>query len=156
MRLLLLVVLAASAFSAAAQTLNKCTDAAGKIVYQETPCAANARSSQKVKIDTPATPANQDGSPKVSDAVVAQCFQGFRMGSKDPTAMKLIAYYARFHIEGYPMAVLDVVMPPVRGTSERRELWCRLKGDMTVNEIAMKDTWWDFRMKEQYDFEKRR
>ena len=105
----------------------------GAVVYSDEPCAGG-----KV-VDLPKTGAEQadaKGNLPVSDDTVAQCFELYRVNSRDPTDAKILYSSARMSEAGYPYLSVEAVFRNPSGGPERTSCGCRLTTDLTLDRYA--------------------
>lgn len=110
--------------------VHKC-ESGGKVTYQSGPCSDGG---DKV-IVTPRTGAElarPDGKLPVAKETVAECFNGYRILSRDPTEAKMVGYVAEMAPAGFPTLNVDVVFRNSRGGPDRQMLWCKLNPDLTI------------------------
>jgi hypothetical protein len=115
----------------------KCTDPAGKTAYSDQPCANGAR---ERRMEVPSEASERVGRFEpgtklaVPDAVIKQCFDGYRILARDPTTAKVLYTSTTVPKAGIPIVVVEAVFTNRLGGPERHSLWCRLTDDLKIDE----------------------
>ncbi len=128
----LLVVLACHAVDSSAATIFRCV-IDGAVVYSDEPCRGGT------VVDLPKTgseKADAKGNLPVGDDTVQQCFEIYRVNSRDPTDAKILNYSARMSEAGYPYLSVEAIFRSQAGGPERIACWCRLTTDLNLDKYA--------------------
>ena len=125
----LMATLACLSTGARAATIFRCV-VDGAVVYSDEPCAGGT------VVDLPKTGSEQadaKGNLPVSDDTVKQCFDMYRINSRDPTDAKILYFLARMSDAGYPYLSVEAVFRNPAGGPERTSCWCRLTTDLKLD-----------------------
>jgi hypothetical protein len=127
-----MAILACLPTGVAAATIFRCV-VDGAVVYSDEPCAGGT------VVDLPKTgseKADAKGNLPVSDDTVQQCFDTYRVNSRDPTDAKILNFSARMSDAGYPYLNVEAVFRNQAGGPERTSCVCRLTTDLTLDKYA--------------------
>jgi hypothetical protein len=127
----------------ATSAVYRCTHA-GKTVYSDQPCGPKA---QAVPIPRPRFVAGDK--LQVAEAVVDECFQGYRRLSRDPSAARRRGHIAEVAPAGIAVLIVLATMPNGFGGMDSEQLWCKLTDDLQIDRPATEKRQTDFYIEQQ-------
>ena len=115
----------------------KCVDASGKTTYQDGACSLGNHQSN-LPVDKVIS-----GGKKVdvSDGVVRDCYEGYRIRSLDPSKAEYLGHTASVAPAGFPVLHVSAVFRNKYGGPDRRLLWCKLTSDLNLDKFATEKAW---------------
>ncbi|MFZ2171697.1 MAG: DUF4124 domain-containing protein [Methylococcaceae bacterium] len=122
--------------------VSKCTDAAGRVTYQNKLCVGVATKADQIQV--PTSRSRAELKVEVSDDVVQECFEGYRVLSLDPTDVKFLGHTASVVPAGFPVLYVSAVLKNKFGGPDQRLLWCKLTDDLKLDKREMEKKWRDF------------
>jgi len=120
----------------------KCTDAGGRVTYQDGPCIGSTKA-ESAKIDSRENRSASKEKIVVATEVMKECYEGYRLRSLDPSKAEYLGHSASYARAGFPVLHISAVFRNKFGGPDRRLLWCRLTHELVLDRPEMEKAWRD-------------